>query len=86
MLAKGKNSGVSLSKPVPVHLTYFTAVIDAQGKLQTFADVYGLDKKMASALFGKSDALSASAAAKQGKRSAWNGRRLPALRHVRQLT
>ncbi len=29
----------------------------AQGKLQTFADIYGLDKKMAYALFGKSDAL-----------------------------
>ena len=24
MLAKGKNSGVTLSRPVPVHLTYFT--------------------------------------------------------------
>ena len=74
MLAKGKNSGVSLSNPVPVHLTYFTAVIDAQGKLQTFADAYGLDKKMASALFGKTDALSVSATAKPDKRSAWNGR------------
>ncbi len=73
MLAKGKNSGVSLSKPVPVHLTYFTAVVDAQGKLQTFSDVYGLDKKMAAALFGKSEALSQSPAAKPQKRSAWNG-------------
>jgi hypothetical protein len=58
---------------VPVHLTYFTAVIDAQGKLQTFSDVYGLDKKMAAALFGKSEALSQSPAAKPQKRSAWNG-------------
>jgi murein L,D-transpeptidase YcbB/YkuD len=70
-LAKSKNSGVVLSKPVPVHLTYFTAVIDAQGKLQTYADVYGLDKKMATALFGKSEALSAGAGSKQ-KRSAFN--------------
>ncbi len=73
MLAKGKNSGVTLSKPVPVHLTYFTAVLDTQGKLQTFADIYGLDKKMAYALFGKSEALSTTAVSKQGKRSAWNG-------------
>jgi murein L,D-transpeptidase YcbB/YkuD len=74
LLAKGKNSGVMLSKPVPVHLTYFTAVVDAQGKLQTFADIYGLDKKMAYALFGKTEAISETAAgAKQGKRSAWNG-------------
>ena len=73
LLAKGKNSGVTLSKPVPVHLTYFTAVVDAQGKLQTFADIYDLDKKMAYALFGKSDALSITAGAMPGKRSAWNG-------------
>jgi murein L,D-transpeptidase YcbB/YkuD len=77
MLAKGKNSGVSLRKPVPVHLTYFTAVIDAQGKLQTYGDPYGLDKKMATALFGKSEALSAKAAAKPDRRSAWNGRNFP---------
>ena len=73
LLAKGKNSGVTLSRPVPVHLTYFTAVVDAQGKLQTFADIYDLDKKMAYALFGKSDALSITAGATPGKRSAWNG-------------
>ena len=79
LLAKGKNSGVTLSKPVPVHLTYFTVVVDAQGKLQTFADIYGLDKKMAAALFGKSEALSTSAAANQVKRSAWNGQAASAL-------
>ena len=73
LLAKGKNSGVTLSRPVPVHLTYFTAVVDAQGKLQTFADIYDLDKKMAYALFGKSDALSITAGTAPGKRSAWNG-------------
>lgn len=73
LLGRGKNSGVSLSKPVPVHLTYFTAAVDAQGKLQNFADVYGLDKKMASAMFGKSEALSADAGVRPQKRSAWNG-------------
>ena len=83
LLAKGKNSGVSLSRPVPVHLTYFTAVVDGAGKLQTFADIYGLDKKMAQALFGKSEALSADAGLRPQKRSAWNGEgRLPA-GHVR---
>jgi hypothetical protein len=38
---------------VPVHLTYFTAVVDEQGEVQTFADIYGLDNKMGSALFGR---------------------------------
>jgi murein L,D-transpeptidase YcbB/YkuD len=53
LLAKGNNSIVSLNRPVPVHLTYFTAVVDEQGKLQTFADIYGLDSRMAAALFDK---------------------------------
>jgi murein L,D-transpeptidase YcbB/YkuD len=30
-----------------VHTTYFTASADADGKVTTFADVYGLDKKVA---------------------------------------
>ena len=89
LLAKGKNSGVTLSKPVPVHLTYFTAVVDAQGKLQTFADVYGLDKKMAYALFGKSDALvnhAPRANAGQAQRVERPGGFGSTLRPVRQLS
>jgi hypothetical protein len=46
------NSPVSLDRKIPVHLTYFTAVVDDTGKLSSFADVYGLDKKLAMALFG----------------------------------
>jgi L,D-transpeptidase YcbB len=45
-------SPVTLDHKIPVHLTYFTAVVDDAGKLSTFADVYGLDNKMAAALFG----------------------------------
>jgi murein L,D-transpeptidase YcbB/YkuD len=45
-------SPVTLEHKIPVHLTYFTAVVDDAGKLSTFADVYGLDNKMATALFG----------------------------------
>jgi len=43
---------VALEHKIPVHLTYFTAVVDDAGKLSTFGDVYGLDNKMATALFG----------------------------------
>jgi murein L,D-transpeptidase YcbB/YkuD len=77
LLAKGHNSGVSLTRPVPVHLTYFTAAFDGVGKLRTYDDIYGLDKKMAQALFGKSESPAADAApaGKQQKRSAWNGGR-----------
>ena len=49
---KGVNSPVSLDGKIPVHMTYFTAVVDQTGKVSIFADVYGLDNKMATALFG----------------------------------
>ena len=53
LVAKGYNSAVSLDRPVPVHTTYFTAVADADGKVTSFTDIYGLDKKVARAVFGK---------------------------------
>ena len=73
LLAKGNNN-VTLNRPVPVHLTYFTVALDGAGRLQAHPDVYGLDKKMAGALFGKSELLSAvvPAAVKRQKRSASN--------------
>ena len=46
------NSPVSLDRKIPVHLTYFTAVVDDTGKVTSVADLYGLDKKLATALFG----------------------------------
>jgi hypothetical protein len=46
------NSPVTLDHKVPVHLTYFTAVVDEAGKVATFADLYGLDRKLATVLFG----------------------------------
>jgi murein L,D-transpeptidase YcbB/YkuD len=48
----GVNSSIYFDRNIPVHMTYFTAVVDDAGKLSTFADVYGLDNKMATALFG----------------------------------
>jgi murein L,D-transpeptidase YcbB/YkuD len=35
---------------VPVHLVYFTAFVDDAGELQTFADIYGHDRKVRRAL------------------------------------
>jgi murein L,D-transpeptidase YcbB/YkuD len=49
---KGVNNPVTLDKTPPVHTTYFTVVVDDQGKVATFGDLYGLDRKMAVALFG----------------------------------
>jgi len=48
----GVNSAVALERQFPVHMVYFTAVADESGKVETFADVYGLDRKLALALFG----------------------------------
>jgi murein L,D-transpeptidase YcbB/YkuD len=76
MLAKGNNSSVTLSRPMPVHLSYFTLAFDGVGKLQTYADVYGLDKKMATLLFGTAELLAADAAPApklQRRRSAATG-------------
>ncbi len=47
----GNNSAVALDKKIPVHMVYFTAVADDDGKVESFADVYGLDRKLAAALF-----------------------------------
>jgi L,D-transpeptidase YcbB len=53
LLAKDTTTMVPLDRHVPVHLTYFTAVVDENGAVQSFADIYGIDNKMGAALFGK---------------------------------
>jgi murein L,D-transpeptidase YcbB/YkuD len=50
----GNNSSVALEQKIPVHMVYFTAVVDESGKVDSFADVYGLDRKLAAAMFGDS--------------------------------
>jgi murein L,D-transpeptidase YcbB/YkuD len=52
---KGNNSAVTIERSIPVHMVYFTAVADDTGKVSTFADVYGLDRKLAAALFGNAN-------------------------------
>lgn len=54
LIAKSYDSAVNLEHPVPVHTTYFTAAADADGKVTSFTDIYGLDKKVAPAILGKS--------------------------------
>lgn len=53
LMAKGYNSGVAIRGRVPVHTTYFTLAADAEGKLQSFGDVYALDAGVAAAVLGK---------------------------------
>jgi len=59
LLAKDTSTVVPLNRPLPVHLIYFTTVVDEEGKVQNFADVYGLDSKIGAALFGKGVKLKA---------------------------
>lgn len=54
LLASGYNSAVNLSHRVRVLTTYFTAMVDDQGKVETFADIYKLDSAVAGAILGKS--------------------------------
>jgi murein L,D-transpeptidase YcbB/YkuD len=49
----GGTREVELTTRVPVHVTYFTAMVDRQGNLRTFGDLYGLDTRMGAILFGK---------------------------------
>jgi L,D-transpeptidase YcbB len=61
LLAKGVNEEVALDHPVPVHTTYFTAVVDDQFNVTSFADVYGLDPRVAPIVLGKAVAYAPSA-------------------------
>lgn len=52
MMSSSTND-ITLTTPVPVYLTYFTARADADGNLQTFADLYGHDSRVLSAMNGR---------------------------------
>jgi murein L,D-transpeptidase YcbB/YkuD len=43
----------TLDKPIPVHITYFTAMVDEQGKVTSYADIYGHDSRLWAALTGQ---------------------------------
>lgn len=49
---KSVNEAVTIKSTIPVHTTYFTTVVDGEGKVQTFTDLYGLDRKLATAMYG----------------------------------
>lgn len=53
----GRTADITLEKPVPVHLVYFTASVDDAGALHTHGDLYGMDSRVASALAGKQVAI-----------------------------
>ena len=50
-----KEININFPKPIPVHLTYQTAFVDRDGKLQFRDDVYGRDAKMIDILKNSSE-------------------------------
>jgi L,D-transpeptidase YcbB len=44
---------VAIERKVPVHMTYFTAMVGDDGKVKTFRDVYGHEKRITLALDGR---------------------------------
>jgi murein L,D-transpeptidase YcbB/YkuD len=55
---------IKLTTPIPVHVTYFTAVVDDAGKLHHRPDIYSLDSRVASKLEGQAVHLASAAADK----------------------
>ncbi len=48
-----QNNEIAIEHRIPVHITYFTALVDDDGKLHTFPDVYGHERRIELALDGK---------------------------------
>lgn len=53
LIAQPQSTEITLNKQFPVHITYLTAVVDEEGRLQTFNDLYGHDARLQLALTGK---------------------------------
>lgn len=49
----GQRGDATLKTPIPVHISYFTAIVDDDGRVQTFGDMYGHDSRLSAALGGK---------------------------------
>ena len=49
LVGKGERY-INLRQRLPVHLTYFTLSVDESGRLQSFEDLYGINRKVKAAL------------------------------------
>ena len=48
-----QNNQVSVSRKIPVHITYFTAMVDKAGETRLFPDIYGHEERIALGMEGK---------------------------------
>ena len=53
LLSGTPNNEIALSRQIPVHVTYFTAIADADGNVKFTGDPYRKDVRLASALAGQ---------------------------------
>lgn len=54
LIENGTNrNAIKITRRIPVHLVYFTAWVEDDGKLRTFSDIYGHEKRIRLALAGK---------------------------------
>jgi murein L,D-transpeptidase YcbB/YkuD len=53
LLSQGYNNEVTLTRQIPVHVTYFTAVAGEDGQIRHFGDIYGHDNRTWMALSGR---------------------------------
>lgn len=51
------NNEIIIEKKIPMHLVYFTAWVGDDGKLKTFNDIYGHEKRISQALAGEWDKI-----------------------------
>jgi murein L,D-transpeptidase YcbB/YkuD len=49
-VATGRNQSVSLSRPIPVYIAYFTAAATSDGNIVSYGDIYGRDAPIRAAL------------------------------------
>jgi murein L,D-transpeptidase YcbB/YkuD len=49
-LATGRNQGINLDRKIPIYLSYFTAGMGDDGKIEIYEDVYGRDAALSRAL------------------------------------
>ena len=47
------NNEVPITKEIPIHIVYFTAWVTDDGKLKTFGDIYGHERRITQALDGQ---------------------------------
>jgi murein L,D-transpeptidase YcbB/YkuD len=52
-----RNNAIVIDHKIPVHLVYFTAWVDDNGRLHTYRDIYGHEKRIKQALQGKWDQI-----------------------------